>query len=268
MSQAGRKILLDVLDARLPCGDRPAPPEAPFVTLSFAQSLDGSIASRPGRTLRLSNSHSQTFTHDLRARHDAILVGINTVLADDPLLTVRLVDGRDPRPVVVDSNLRLPTTARLLRRWRHDGLIIATTPTACASREARLQAAGARVVRLPADDDGHVNLGALLRYLRQIGVRSLMVEGGGQIITSFLAARLADQLIITLCPVLVGGVRAVNGFSRDVTGSMPGLANVRYHAMEGDLIVSADLEAAGREDHDIGRASETATAGAMVQGIS
>ena len=88
----------------------------PFVTLTYAQSLDGSIAADPGQPLSLSGPQSLLLTHYLRAAHDAILVGIGTVLADNPLLNVRLVEGKNPQPVIVDSQLRFPLDANLLRR--------------------------------------------------------------------------------------------------------------------------------------------------------
>src|SRR5262249_3832268 len=83
----------------------------PFVTLSYAQSVDGSIAARPGQPLALSGAQSMTLTHQLRVAHDAILVGIGTVLADNPRLTVRLVEGKNPQPIVADSHLRFPLSA-------------------------------------------------------------------------------------------------------------------------------------------------------------
>ena len=91
--------------------EHPLALDRPYTTLAYAQSLDGSIAATPGRTLHLSNALSRTMTHHLRARHDAILVGINTVLTDNPRLTVRLTAGRHPRPVVIDGCLRMPLGA-------------------------------------------------------------------------------------------------------------------------------------------------------------
>src|SRR5438874_9179107 len=113
MTQTPHHQVMDRVKTRLDQAAR-VPAERPFVTLSYAQSLDGSITTRPGATLGLSNSASQALTHDIRAHHEAILVGVNTVLTDDPRLTVRLVDGRSPRPVIVDSHLKTPPTARLL----------------------------------------------------------------------------------------------------------------------------------------------------------
>jgi GTP cyclohydrolase II len=212
----------------------------PTTTLAFAQSLDGSICGRTGARTQLSNLQSQTMTHHLRARHDAILVGVNTVLVDDPRLTVRLVDGPSPRPVVVDSSLRLPPRAQMMNG---SGVrpLIATTFNAPAQREDRLRSTGAEVLRLPADHAGRVDLAALLRCLRRLNTRSLMVEGGAEIITSFLMAGLADRLVLTICPVLLGGLPAINSRTLAHPGKLPTLYEPVYAFCDGDLILCANL---------------------------
>ena len=218
----------------------------PFVTLSYAQSLDGSIAARRGATTPISGPEALRLTHQLRAHHDAILVGIGTVLADDPQLTVRLVPGPNPQPVIVDSRLRLPPTARLLgdgRPW------IATTDAADRRRQAALEAAGARVVRLPADDAGRVSLPALLAYLHRQGIRSLMVEGGAQVITGILADRLADRLVVTIAPLLLGGLNAVatgrpSGPAALNGHLLPALLRPRYRVVGRDVVLFGELESA------------------------
>jgi 3,4-dihydroxy 2-butanone 4-phosphate synthase/GTP cyclohydrolase II len=216
----------------------------PYVTVAYAQSLDGSIAAAPGRMLRLSNSLSQAMTHHLRSRHDAILVGINTVLADDPLLTVRLVEGKDPRPVVIDGHLRMPLAARLMR-GRAVGPIIATSKTACPDKEERLRQAGAHVLRVASRPDGRLDLQSLLARLRLLRIGSLMVEGGAGVLSSFLAARLADQVVITISPRFVGGLAAVSVAHGARRGPMPRLRNVRYQSLAGDLIVWGSLKTRG-----------------------
>jgi GTP cyclohydrolase II len=214
----------------------------PFVTLTYAQSLDGSVAAVPGQTLALSGPESKTFTHQLRAAHDAILVGIGTVLADDPRLTVRLVSGPNPQPILLDSQLRFPLDANLLRHphppW------IATTGRADPERQAALETAGARVLRLPADDCGRVHLPSLLDTLADAGIKTLMVEGGSAVITSFAAARLIDRLALTLAPRLVGGLRAVSA-PCDLR-----LRNVTYRSLGTDLIVEADVVPASTDGTD------------------
>jgi len=214
--------------------------DRPTTTLAFAQSLDGSITNEIGAQVQLSNLRSQTMTHHLRARHGAILVGINTVLVDDPLLTVRLVNGPNPRPVVVDSSLRFPPCARMLKGGGVRPLV-ATTYDAPARRENCLRAAGAEVIRLPADHSGRVDLGALLCCLRRKNISSLMVEGGAGVITSFLLAGLADYLVLTICPVFVGGVRAVTAPMVAQQGRYPLLYEPQYACCDGDLILYASF---------------------------
>jgi len=179
----------------------------PLVTLSYAQSLDGSIARRVGPRLLLSSAKSMTLTHCLRAAHDAILVGIGTVLRDDPSLSVRLVNAPSPQPVVLDSHLRFPSQAGLLRGERKPWL--ATSLPVERGRRAHLQALGVRLLPLPGDPYGRVSLHSLLDCLAQEGITRLMVEGGATVIHSFLAAGLVDRLVLTIAPFYVGGLHSV-----------------------------------------------------------
>lgn len=215
----------------------------PAVTVTYAQSLNGSLAAAPAQPLALSGPQSLAFTHQLRAAHAAILVGVNTVLADNPQLTVRISGatalGPNPQPIVLDSRLRCPLAARLLRHPTH-ALWLVTTDAAPAERQAALEAAGARVIRLPADAQGRVALPALLDWLGAQGLASLMVEGGAQTITAFLAQRLADRLIITLAPRLIGGLNAIAA-----PLDLP-LRNIRYRTLGDDLIVEAELDRGSR----------------------
>jgi GTP cyclohydrolase II len=188
----------------------------------------------------LSGPQSLLLTHYLRAAHDAILVGIGTVLADNPLLNVRLVEGKNPQPVIVDSQLRFPLDANLLRRhplapW------IATSEQADRERQRRLESAGARVLRLPPTSGGFVDLDALLKQLGECGIRSLMVEGGARIITSFLARQLANYLVLTVVPRLVGGVRAVGNLGAFEPARFPGLRHIGSQRLGEDLVLWGDL---------------------------
>jgi GTP cyclohydrolase II len=218
----------------------------PWVTLSYAQSLDGSIAAKQGKRFQLSNPHSQTLTHQLRSLHDAVLVGINTVLADDPRLTVRLVKGKNPRPVVLDGRLRLPLGSKLLRPPCVPP-IIATTVKASSLREKRLQKAGAQVIRLHSRRNGLLDLRMLLTHLAQLGIRSLMVEGGARVITDFLTLQLVDQMVVTVSPLVLGGMNAVTQLVPILHSRVHSrLTNVQYHLFAGDLVVYADVEGAFR----------------------
>jgi GTP cyclohydrolase II len=226
-----------LLDRGLARGVEKRPADGPpLVTLAYAQSLDGSIAAEPGRMLRLSNPLSQAMTHHLRARHDAILVGINTVLTDDPRLTVRLTEGKDPRPVVIDGQLRTPIDARLVCRPA-PGPIIATSLTACPLKEERLREKGALVMRLPCLADGRLDLKTLLARLALMKISSVMVEGGALVLSSFLAAGLVDQVVVTISPRFIGGLRALAAQGSGPLEPLPRIRRVRYVSLGGDLIV-------------------------------
>lgn len=206
----------------------------PYVTLAFAQSLDGSISFDPDWPCKISNDHSWRLTHEIRSLHDAILVGIGTLLADDPLLNVRLVTGPNPQPVVVDSRLRFPLKARLLhsqlKPW------VAVTPASDDRKKEIMEDLGARILRLPAMENGWVKLTALLEALYRLGIRSLMVEGGARIITSFLREKLADQLVLTIAPCFLGGYRAVGDFR-----SKQQLKDLHMRNLDDDLIICGDF---------------------------
>jgi GTP cyclohydrolase II len=211
----------------------------PFVTLTYAQSIDGSIAACNGAPVELSGTVAMDFTHQLRAMHDAILIGINTVMTDDPLLTVRRVKGANPRPVVLDSTLRIPPACRLVQR-RDVATIVATTEDASEEKARHLTEAGAEVWRFPATQNGEVEIAALLARLAGIGISSVMVEGGSRVITSIITAGLAHQLILTVSPRFLGGVRAV-GALEAAAESRRELVRVRYVVAGGDLMIHGEF---------------------------
>jgi 3,4-dihydroxy 2-butanone 4-phosphate synthase/GTP cyclohydrolase II len=240
---------LESLETAAPANSRTVPAKSaatspqvhrPFVTLSYAQSLDGSITTRRGHSMTISSSQSLNLTHRLRAGHDAILVGVGTVLADNPRLTVRLAEGQDPQPIIVDSQLRFPLNARLLQH-RSRRPWIATTEAAADDRQRALEAAGACILRLPANCNDQVDLKALLARLAESGINSLMVEGGARVITSFLAARLVDRLVITVAPLLVGGLSAVGDLVQQNGHGFPHLRNPHYEWLGPDMVLSGDV---------------------------
>ncbi len=189
-------LVKSVLDA--PAGD------GPVVTVSWAQSRDGAIAPAGGKRTTLSSPESMTLTHRLRSLHGGILVGIGTVLADDPLLTVRLVEGPSPQPIVLDSALRMPGSARLLQRADHAPWIFHAAG-ASASRARELAGRGARLFALSATEGG-LPLDEVLRILGTHGIGSLMVEGGARVLRSFISCRLAHQAVVTVSPLRMEGL--------------------------------------------------------------
>ncbi len=213
----------------------------PLVTVSYAQSLDGSIAGRSGEATALSGPAALKMTHRLRAENDAILVGIGTVLSDDPQLTTRLVSGPSPQPIVLDSNLRFPPGVRLLQGSLKPWVV--TVEGASQERQRVLENAGARVIGLPANASGLVDLKALLEYLSGAGIETLMVEGGAQVITHFVSEGLADRLVLTIAPAILGGVRpfvTANGSAPRIV--LPKLRDAHYHQLGEDIVLVADLE--------------------------
>jgi diaminohydroxyphosphoribosylaminopyrimidine deaminase/5-amino-6-(5-phosphoribosylamino)uracil reductase len=167
----------------------------PFVTAKFAMSLDGKIATRTGESQWITGEEARAHAHRLRHMHDAILVGVNTVIADDPELTVRINSERlrQPLRVVVDSQLRIRQSARIVG----SNTLIATT------RQGRV--GSAEVLRLPAAADDRVALPALLDELGQRGMLSLLVEGGAEVHASFFAEGLVDKVYAYVAPRLIGG---------------------------------------------------------------
>jgi 3,4-dihydroxy 2-butanone 4-phosphate synthase/GTP cyclohydrolase II len=212
----------------------------PFVTLSYAQSLDGSIAALRGYPLELSGFLSASLAHSLRAVHDGILVGIGTVLSDDPRLTVRMARGPDPQPVVLDSRLRFPLNARMLHNGCSRRPWIVTTEKVELGREGALMKEGARVVRVAADRRGWADLRSTLAKLKESGITRLLVEGGARVITNFLRDRLVDQIVITIAPLMVGGLRALDTLPEPDGITYPRLLNICYEMAGQDLVLRGD----------------------------
>lgn len=177
----------------------------PFVIAKFAASLDGRIAAASGDSRWVSGPETREWSHRLRTKIDAILVGSSTVVIDDPLLTARpggVEAARQPLRVIVDSRGRTPPMARLLTGAAP--VLVATLDSAPAVWRDSLRATGAEMLALPAGESGHVDLLALLRVLAERGVLSLLVEGGGVILGSFFDAGLVDKLHAVIAPLIVG----------------------------------------------------------------
>jgi 3,4-dihydroxy 2-butanone 4-phosphate synthase/GTP cyclohydrolase II len=218
-------------NGRYPLSDRP------FITLSYAQSINGAITEQRGRPMAISGPESLTMTHKLRAGHDAILVGIGTVLADDPRLDVRRVQGEDPQPVILDSQLRFPLDSYLLHQNSQSPWIF-TTDAADPDRRQALEEKGARIWEVPGRH-GRIDLSIALNCLLRHDIHSLIVEGGAEVITSFLEAHLVDQVVVTIAPMLVGGLNAVDSPQGGML--LPRLQDLRYRQLGNDLVLSGKV---------------------------
>lgn len=179
----------------------------PTVTLHFAQSLDGRIGLGKQRERALLSSELGVLrAHQARGRHDAVLIGIETLLHDDPLLTARGPSGGTPLRVVLDSALRTPPSARLLSAEKDAGqvLVIGCAERASAERRRALEAAGAEVLLTSSAQSGRVSLTEALGLLAARGAESLLVEGGAQVLTAFLQAGLATRAEVEIAPLWFG----------------------------------------------------------------
>lgn len=179
----------------------------PWVIAKWAMSLDGRIATVGGDSRWISGEESRGLVHALRGRVDAILVGIGTALADDPLLTARPSGPRSALRVVVDSLARLPLESRLVASARETPVMVAVGPDAAEDRLAALRARGVEVWRGD-DADRTARLGALLDHLGRRQATNLLVEGGAGVLGGFLDARLVDEVWAFVAPKLIGGASA------------------------------------------------------------
>ena len=205
----------------------------PIVTLSYAQTWDGSITTVPGNTLALSSQASKAMTHALRSWHDGILIGIGTLVADDPLLTVRESRGANPQPIVLDSKQRFPADSKVCRENDRK-------PWVLSNSKLENDQINYEQIVVGSDKRGRVDLELAMEAIHARGIKTLMVEGGADVISSFLAARLADAIILTIAPMLVGGYKAVNTLIGDT--SFPRIAALNSHQQGDEMILWGEID--------------------------
>jgi diaminohydroxyphosphoribosylaminopyrimidine deaminase/5-amino-6-(5-phosphoribosylamino)uracil reductase len=182
----------------------------PFITIKYAQTLDGRIATATGDSQWISSEASLKFTHKLRAAHDAILVGAGTVIKDNPELTVRFARGRNPLRVIVDSELKIPRQTKIFENISLAPTLIATIKTAADPQFQNIAGLGVELVTLDADEKGNVDLKKLFKILAARKISSILIEGGAQIITSVLKNNLANRMVTIIAPKIIGsGIEAV-----------------------------------------------------------
>jgi GTP cyclohydrolase II len=231
------------LDATALLGEVDGRGDRPYVVLKYAQTLDGRIATSVGDSKWISGTQERRISHALRAASDAVLIGAGTVLADDPLLTVRMVPGASPIRVVLDSTLRVPPDAQV---FGPDAVtVVLTTARSDPDRRAALRRRGVKVEVVGAAPDG-VDLADGLARLRSLGIRCLLVEGGSRVLTSALRGRLADRVVVAVAPLLLGkGTEAVGDLGSSLVQDGLRLRNRTVHQLGPDLVVAGDLDWAG-----------------------
>ncbi|HEX2615008.1 MAG TPA: 2,5-diamino-6-(ribosylamino)-4(3H)-pyrimidinone 5'-phosphate reductase [Nitrososphaera sp.] len=222
------------------------------VIINGAMTVDGKIATASGDS-RISSKQDLVRVHRLRASVDAIVVGISTILADDPRLTVRLVRGKNPIRIIVDSRGRLPLGSQILQTASKVKTIVAVTDQAPADKIQKIEDMGAQVLVISAGKEGRnaavprgVNLKELFLILKKSGLKRILVEGGGELNWSLLHLGLVDELVVTVAPKIAGGRLAItlaegDGFDRIAQGIQLKLSKVERKSKTGELVLYYSL---------------------------
>ncbi|KAL1409578.1 hypothetical protein Q8F55_003569 [Vanrija albida] len=266
MDLPARPVLPAFLDALVGSKTRAAKANGrPHVTLTWAQSLDAKLAGPGGARVILSGKESMLMTHWLRTMHDAILIGVSTAVLDDPRLKIQLVPQDDatllpPQPIVFDPSLRLSPTARMITEWAKHGAgnehavgpgivrqpWIVCGEHASADQERVLVQAGARVIRVVLDDEGLVPPTALPAIMAELGLSSIMIEGGSRVLSTFLHAGprpdgsvLVDSVVVTVAPAFIGDGVGVVPVGEDV--GLPPLKHLHTETMGKDAVMVCEL---------------------------
>jgi diaminohydroxyphosphoribosylaminopyrimidine deaminase/5-amino-6-(5-phosphoribosylamino)uracil reductase len=216
----------------------------PLVTLKLAASLDGRIATASGESRWITGEDSRRFAHRLRATHDAVLVGAETVIRDDPELTCRIRGGRNPLRVILDGRLRVPLRAQVLTKTGAAATLVCTGRRAPVAKVRRMQQQGVEVLRLP-DRAGGIGMKQLMRALGQRGIMSVLIEGGATVAAAAISTRVVDHVLIFYAPKLIGGdgrpMLAPLGIRR--LAHAPRLRRLQVKRFAADVLVATEMVA-------------------------
>lgn len=212
----------------------------PYVTLKLASTLDGRIATRTGESRWITGPDARAAVHRMRSASDAILLGVGSVLADDPLLDVRLpgLESRRPVRVVADSRLQTPLTGRLAQTVAEQPLVLLTSPDADPSRVSAFEELGAQVVALPMRQGGGLSLSAALETLGMLGLGTVLCEGGGRLAAGLLSEELVDEIVWFSAGTIIGsgGAPAISDFGVEALGDAPRFEQVREGRVGADMM--------------------------------
>ena len=215
----------------------------PFVSLKYAMTLDGRLAAAGGDSKWITGTEARTYAHYLRKTHDAVLVGKNTVLKDDCELTTRMVKGKNPVRIVLDSNAAIPLNAKILNGEAKT--IVAVSEAAPQDKLNELQKlTTVEVLKLP-QQNGHLDLQALLEKLAAMEITSVLVEGGSEVHGAFIDAGLAEKVYAFIAPKIIGGKEAigpVGGIGGTDMGKALKLRNVEYQQLGTDFLITGRTE--------------------------
>jgi diaminohydroxyphosphoribosylaminopyrimidine deaminase/5-amino-6-(5-phosphoribosylamino)uracil reductase len=217
----------------------------PYVSLKLALSLDGRIATRTGASKWVTGPEARVLVHALRARHDAVAIGIGTALSDDPRLTVRDAAGASPVRIVFDTKLRMPLHSRMVETAAEVPTWIVCSADAPSANEEALVTRGVEVLRVPSSAEGRLDADAAFRMLAARGIVTLMVEGGAELAGSILAGQLADELHAFVAPILLGPrgrPGAVDWAGPDTPTEAPRIADAQWELCGSDAYVRGTLQ--------------------------
>lgn len=210
----------------------------PFVALKFAASLDGKIATRTGDSQWITNEKARSFARALRGQYQAILIGITTVLTDDPHLGVRMKGKKDPLRIILDCSLKIPLTSQVLR---DANVLIATTTKANKKKKSQLEKQEVPILTF---DSKSIPLKKLLQELTKIDIISILVEGGGSVLGSFMDEKLVDKLYAFSAPIIIGGekgIGAIGGAGAGKVAAARSLTHASFRRFDDNFLVSGDI---------------------------
>lgn len=205
----------------------------PFIVLKLAMSMDGKIATKTGNSKWITCEKSREYGHKLRAKYDAVLIGINTLLKDNPKLTSRIPGQKNPIRIILDSKLRIPLNAKVLD---DSNAIIATTLDYNRKKRIALEA---KNVKIFVCGKKRVNLKKLLKLLGKLGITSILVEGGAEVAGSFVDEKIVDKFILFFAPKIIGGKTAIAGSGAKNISDAIKLKEIKMKKIAGDFVFEA-----------------------------
>ncbi|MBL7179552.1 MAG: bifunctional diaminohydroxyphosphoribosylaminopyrimidine deaminase/5-amino-6-(5-phosphoribosylamino)uracil reductase RibD [Pseudomonadota bacterium] len=221
----------------------------PFSIIKCAATLDGRIATRTGDSKWVTGEAARKFVHRLRHAVDAIMVGVNTIIRDDPMLTTRLSGGLqkkglDPTRIVLDTRLRIPESAKLLRPGSDSDTLIICGPSVSAEKKAKLEREGVKIIESPVKD-GLIDLDRLMDRLGALGLTSLLIEGGSRVIASSLSAGIAEKIVFFYAPKILGGddgAPVCRGPGPDLMKGCIAVKNIRVRRFGDDVMIEGYID--------------------------
>ena len=218
----------------------------PYVTMKYAMTLDGKIATRTGASKWITGEKAREHVHKLRSRHAAIMAGIGTVLADDPMLNARFEGAHQPVRIILDTNLRIPFDSNIVKSGKDQRTIVVCGKLIddLKNKKNELEAANIEVLEMP-DDNGHIDLSALMTYLGENKIDSVFIEGGGQIHEAALRAGIVNHVCAYVGPKLFGGVDAktpVEGKGIEIPDESPKLVFKDITKLGDDILLEYDVQ--------------------------